>query len=74
MPPLDPEMAAFVQRHLSENGVEVHLNSKVDGFERTSDGALLVRTASGQTHHADLVLLCAGVRPESDLAKAAGLA
>ncbi len=74
MPPLDPEMAAYVQRHLTENNVEVHLNSKVDGFERTSDSALLVRTASEQTHRADLVLLSAGVRPESDLAKTAGLA
>ena len=74
MPPLDPEMAALVERCLVENGVGVHLNSKVNGFERTSDGALLVRTLSGHAHRADLILLAAGVRPETDLARAAGLA
>lgn len=73
MPPFDLEMAAFVQKRLADNDVEVHLNDRVAGFE-ADHGTLLVRTASGNVYSADLAVLSVGVRPETELAKDAGLA
>ena len=43
------------------------------GFERADDGSLRVLTASGKAHPADIVILAIGVRPETALAKMAGL-
>ncbi len=74
MPPLDPEMAEFVQVRLIENHVNVLLNQTVAGFSRTDKGKLAVRTKSGTGVNADLVVLSMGVRPETALAKQAGLA
>ncbi|MFA7233055.1 MAG: FAD-dependent oxidoreductase [Terrimicrobiaceae bacterium] len=72
MPPLDPEMARPVQEHLEKHGVKVALGDGVAGFE-PSGGQLSVKTKSGAAHTADIVILAIGVRPETALAKAAGL-
>ncbi len=73
MPPLDPEMTQDVHEHLKAKGVLLYLGDGVSGFEPTVKGTLQVRTASGAIHAADLVILAIGVRPETQLAKAAGL-
>jgi NADPH-dependent 2,4-dienoyl-CoA reductase/sulfur reductase-like enzyme/rhodanese-related sulfurtransferase len=73
LPPLDPEMAEIVQRHLTANGVALHLNQAVAAFEAAPDGTLAVRTQSGQALPADIVVLALGVRPETKLARDAGL-
>ena len=73
MAPLDPECASLVERHMEENGVRLALNDAVAGFKQTADGALEVLTKSGKTYPADMVILAIGVRPETELAKAAGL-
>jgi NADPH-dependent 2,4-dienoyl-CoA reductase/sulfur reductase-like enzyme/rhodanese-related sulfurtransferase len=73
MPPLDPEVAVIVEKHLREKGVTLALSDGVAGFAATPDGALEVQTRSGCAHPADLVILAIGVRPETGLAKAAGL-
>ncbi len=73
MPPLDPEMACLVERYLVKHGVRVELNDGVAGFRRLPDGSLEVLTESGKAHPADIVILAIGVRPETALAKAAGL-
>lgn len=72
MPPLDPEMARPVQEHLEKHGVKLALGDAVAGFQ-SRDGQILVRTKSGAEHAGDLVILAIGVRPETDLAKSAGL-
>lgn len=72
MPPLDPEMAKPVQEHLEKHGVKVALGDGVEGFESQA-GQLVVTTKSGVRHAGDLVILAIGVRPETELAKAAGL-
>jgi NADPH-dependent 2,4-dienoyl-CoA reductase/sulfur reductase-like enzyme/rhodanese-related sulfurtransferase len=73
MPALDPEMAEPVSRCLETNRVALHLDDAVSAFEADPNGALRVTTHSGRSFAADLVILAAGIRPESDLAKAAGL-
>jgi NADPH-dependent 2,4-dienoyl-CoA reductase/sulfur reductase-like enzyme/rhodanese-related sulfurtransferase len=73
VPMLDPEMAVPIHGHLLANGVRLCLGDPVTGFEQNSDGTILVRLKSGETHTADLVILSLGVRPEVSLAKAAGL-
>jgi NADPH-dependent 2,4-dienoyl-CoA reductase/sulfur reductase-like enzyme len=73
MPPLDPEMAAFVEHHLQSNGIQLRLGSGVAAFEPLPTGGLRVRTAAGDPIDTDLVILGIGVRPEVSLARDAGL-
>lgn len=73
MPPLDPEMARLVKRYMERHGVKVELSDGVAGFRQTADGALEVLTETGKAHPAHIVILAIGVRPETALAKAAGL-
>ena len=73
MPPLDPEMAQPVQQHMESHGIKMALGDGVAGFETNGTGQLVVRTKSGAAHAGDLVILAIGVRPETALAKAAGL-
>jgi NADPH-dependent 2,4-dienoyl-CoA reductase/sulfur reductase-like enzyme/rhodanese-related sulfurtransferase len=73
MAPLDPECARLVERHLEKNGVSLALNDAVAGFRQTANGSLDVLTKSGRAHPADIVILAIGVRPETSLAKMAGL-
>jgi NADPH-dependent 2,4-dienoyl-CoA reductase/sulfur reductase-like enzyme/rhodanese-related sulfurtransferase len=74
MPPIDPEMAVLVQDRLSANGVSLHLSDGVAKFEQNPDGhTIAVTTKSGASFSCDMVLLAIGVRPETTLAKKAGL-
>jgi NADPH-dependent 2,4-dienoyl-CoA reductase/sulfur reductase-like enzyme/rhodanese-related sulfurtransferase len=73
MPPLDPEMSRLVERYLVKHGVNLQLGDGVAGFRQAKDGALEVLTESGKAHPADVVILAIGVRPETALAKSAGL-
>jgi NADPH-dependent 2,4-dienoyl-CoA reductase/sulfur reductase-like enzyme/rhodanese-related sulfurtransferase len=73
MPPLDPEMALLVERYMVRHGVQLELNDGVAGFEQAADGTLVVLTGSGKRLPADIVILAIGVRPETALAKMAGI-
>jgi len=73
MLPLDPECARLVERHLEKHGVRLALNDAVAGFKQTASGSLEVLTKSGKAHPADIVILAIGVRPETGLAKMAGI-
>ena len=72
MPPLDPEMAQIVQEHLEHQGVNAALSDGVESFGQRR-GQIVVNTKSGAKHAGDIVILAIGVRPETSLAKAAGL-
>jgi NADPH-dependent 2,4-dienoyl-CoA reductase/sulfur reductase-like enzyme/rhodanese-related sulfurtransferase len=73
MPPLDPEIALLVKRRLEKNGVRVELGDGVSGFKQAASGSLEVQTESGKVHPADIVILAIGVKPETALAKMAGI-
>jgi NADPH-dependent 2,4-dienoyl-CoA reductase/sulfur reductase-like enzyme/rhodanese-related sulfurtransferase len=67
--PLDPEMASPVADELRRHGVTLHLGDSVEAITPTD-----VRLASGQFIAAELVIVAIGVRPETGLARLAGLA
>ena len=87
--PLDPEMAQEVSNELQRHGVDLRTGVGVSGFdddagddtttgagvtgESTGSPAVRVRLSDGSTLRADLVLLAIGVRPDSRLARDAGL-
>lgn len=70
--PADPEMAVLVARELRRNGVEIVFHADLRGIVPSPDGRVSA-DLGGRTESADLVLLAIGVRPETALAKAAGL-
>ena len=73
MPPLDREMARLVERYMRKHDVDLELNDGVAGFEQATDGSLEVLTSSGKKLPADIVILAIGVKPETALAKMAGV-
>jgi len=73
MPPLDPEMAIPVRLHLRIPWRDRALGDGLASLTVASDGRLTVRTEHNLEIPADLVILSIGVRPETQLAKAAAL-
>ncbi|HOV37523.1 MAG TPA: FAD-dependent oxidoreductase [Spirochaetales bacterium] len=69
---VDYEIAAEVHQHLKTKHVEFYLNDGVASFEG-GDESLTVTLKSGRKIATDLVILSIGVRPDTKLAKAAGL-
>jgi NADPH-dependent 2,4-dienoyl-CoA reductase/sulfur reductase-like enzyme len=74
LPPLDHELSVPVERHLRSRGVALHLDTAAAAFTARAGGGLTVELANSTFLDADLVILSAGVRPSSQLAKDAGLA
>jgi len=70
---LDPEMAAGLHQHFKENNVGLYLNNAVKAFKPNNQGNLDVCLADGDILNADFIILSIGVRPDSKLAKEAGL-
>jgi NADPH-dependent 2,4-dienoyl-CoA reductase/sulfur reductase-like enzyme/rhodanese-related sulfurtransferase len=68
LPPLDPELAILLADELVAHGVRVETGATV-----ASIGAHDVTLADGRVIAADLVVGAIGVRPDADLARAAGL-
>jgi len=72
MNPIDFEMAALVHQHLKQKNVELYLSSAVSKFEGAGSRIVAV-LADGTRLDADMIVLSIGVRPETGIAKAAGL-
>ena len=72
MTTLDPDMGALVADALRGLEVDVRVETAVTGFE-TTDGRVRAVTTNGRELPADLVILGLGVRPNVDVASAAGV-
>ena len=73
MPPLDREMAVPIEEHLAARGVRLHLAAAAAAFTPLSDGRLAVELKNGERLAGDLVILSAGVKPETSLARSSGI-
>ncbi|MFA7098670.1 MAG: FAD-dependent oxidoreductase [Eubacteriales bacterium] len=72
MAPLDFEMAQILHQALVENGVKLCLGDGVSMFS-DKENEVEIKLQSGGTVSAELVILAVGVKPNGELAKAAGL-
>ena len=70
LPPLDEEMAAFVQAELVDKGVKVITSQSATRFEENDKVVVL---EDGRKLASDVTILSVGVQPENSLAKAAGI-
>jgi NADPH-dependent 2,4-dienoyl-CoA reductase/sulfur reductase-like enzyme/rhodanese-related sulfurtransferase/TusA-related sulfurtransferase len=73
MPSIDKEMAQFIHQELILNGVCLILEDPVESFGRTDAHKPFVKTKSGKVIETDLIILSIGIKPQTTLAKEAGL-
>lgn len=72
MAPIDKEMANLLHENMLMNHVNLILGDGVKEFHH-ENGSTKVELISGKTVEADLVILSIGVKPNSNLAKEAGI-
>ena len=79
LPTVDPELGALVRAELHRHDVNVQCNTRVDAIEKTLPGSphpLEVKATDPDERPlrlpADVVLVSVGVRPDTELAAAAG--
>ncbi|MGZ4734796.1 MAG: FAD-dependent oxidoreductase [Acidimicrobiia bacterium] len=72
MATLDEDMGDLVADALRDLGVDLRLGERVERFE-VEDGRVRAAITASETYPADLVVLGTGVRPSSELARAAGI-
>ncbi|MDU9048227.1 MAG: FAD-dependent oxidoreductase [Candidatus Electrothrix sp. Rat3] len=70
---VDADFATMLERHLEEMNVAVHTGEGATEIVGDSGGKVVAVKTPQRTLEADLVVMAAGVRPRSDLAKKAGL-
>ncbi len=70
--PIDFDMAQDVHRHMEQKGVCLMLGKSVGRIRETEDG--LAVTVGDRDIPTDMLIMAVGVRPDSHLAKEAGLA
>jgi NADPH-dependent 2,4-dienoyl-CoA reductase/sulfur reductase-like enzyme/rhodanese-related sulfurtransferase len=70
---VDFEVGALVAKHLEEKGVNLILSQKALAFEGTAGGRIKRLKTESEVVECDIVLVAAGVRPNTTLAREAGL-
>jgi len=73
MSTLDPDMGQLISKAMVGLGIDLHSGSRVQDIERDGRGDVRTVHTDAGDFDADLVVLGVGVRPNTDLAAAAGL-
>ena len=76
MPVLDEDMSVLVEEHLASINAgrfTLIINQAVTEFCGDEDGVHTVKTSNGDVYEADMVIICAGVKPNVQLAVDAGI-
>lgn len=73
LPPIDKENADVAASHLKKHGVKIVLNDGAARFKQGEHKSINVMTKSGKIFPAEIVILALGVKPDTTLAKSAGL-
>ena len=71
---IDEQGAAVLEKQLGQQGIRCLPNAAAQAILRDGDGVSAVELEDGRRVSGHLVLCSAGVRPDTDLARAAGLA
>ncbi len=69
---IDPPLARMVEHHLREKGVKVVVNARIKEI-RGKDGRVTEVVEERGSYPADIVVFATGVRPNTELARKAGL-
>ena len=70
---LDPDMAQMVHNHVTDMGARVIVGTAVSEVLKDASGRVRAVRVGGEELPAEFVLMSTGVRPDTDLAKAAGI-
>ncbi len=70
--PFGENVAEHVESELQRQGVRLHLDTAVDGFGGGEDGRVASVVAEGEETPVDVVMVGVGVKPNVELAEAAG--
>ncbi|UGT43873.1 FAD-dependent oxidoreductase [Nocardia yamanashiensis] len=73
MSTLDPDMGVVVRKAMEGMGIKVIGDAEVTGIRTAADGRVEAVTTTDAEYPADVVVLGLGVRPNTDLARAAEL-
>ncbi len=76
MTPVDREMAGFVHDEIRQNGIDLKLNVALEQIEYfdAEKPSLKLTLNNGESVTTELLIMAIGVKPETHLAQAAGLA
>lgn len=69
LPPLDVEMAAYVQKNLKEHQVHIHTQDEMIHYENQ-----LVTLKSGESYPSDFIIMAVGVLPDTKWLQSSGIA
>lgn len=72
MAPFDEDMASFIHAEVRKNGINLMLDTMVEGFY-DDDCGIEVKLKNASALRADMVVMAIGVAPDTALAKEAGL-
>jgi len=70
---LDAEIAKLVENHVKSKGVKVYLNNGIESFVGNDGKLSAIKLKDGTEISCELAVMAIGVRPNSKLAKEAGL-
>ncbi len=66
VPAEDDEIAQTLEREMRKQKITLHLDTKVEGVKKNSDGSVTLQLPGGKTVDADTVLVATGRRPYAE--------